>query len=157
MALIFESTWFRVTTPDSAPHVSRKDGGHVRIDSVLPVKDSTQLSRPLRFELTELERLVRRAMLAALKKRDIDIGNINVQENGNWSEPNVLHVHLYGRARSAVTQPYGQALHFPHPSQFDYSQLEPLNAGDIEEIRREIFAMLATGEFVNFVNNPQAG
>ena len=70
------------------------------------------------IELMRLLIIVGEAMTIVLTKNGIDIGRINYQDNGNWGvfkkEGPYKHFHLYGRAKSAVRQKYGQACHFPH-------------------------------------------
>src|SRR5438105_15317184 len=110
MSLIFESAHFEITTPQQ-PHVSRSDGGHLIIDPKTPVEDRTHLSREQAVELMKLTMTAGEAMKTVLTKNGIDIGRINYQDNGNWRHE--LHVHLYGRARGATLQIYGQPLRFP--------------------------------------------
>jgi diadenosine tetraphosphate (Ap4A) HIT family hydrolase len=124
------------------PHISRTDGGHIVIIPKIRFSDRTQLSALLAIELMRLTMVVGEAMTTALNKRGIDIGRINYQENGNWSvflpEGSFLHVNLYGRAKSAKIQKYGDALNFPHLETEFYDSFEPLNDGDIEEVKKEI-------------------
>ncbi|MFA7702832.1 MAG: hypothetical protein WCX80_05260, partial [Patescibacteria group bacterium] len=92
--------------------------------------------------LMRLTMIVGEAMATALNRCGIDIGRINYQDNGNWSvfspEGPYLHLHLYGRAKSAVTQKYGDACYFPQRVSGFYDSFEPLNDNDILEIRKEI-------------------
>jgi diadenosine tetraphosphate (Ap4A) HIT family hydrolase len=108
MALIFESENFIVEAADR-PHVDRLDGGHIRILPKARVRDRTQLSPDLAKELMKLTMIAGEAMEMALGRRGIDIGRINYQDNGNWGvfkpEGPYLHLHLYGRARSAKSLP----------------------------------------------------
>jgi hypothetical protein len=86
--------------------------------------------------------IVGEAMATALNKRGIDIGRINYQDNGNWSvlkpEGSYLHIHLYGRAKSAKIHKWGDACYFPQRDTVFYDSFEPLNDGDIEEIKNQI-------------------
>ncbi|MFA6119695.1 MAG: hypothetical protein WC688_07265, partial [Parachlamydiales bacterium] len=70
------------------------------------------------------------------------IGRINYQDNGNWSvfkpEGPYLHIHLYGRAKSAKIQKYGDAVYLPQRETGFYDKFEPLNDGDIAEIKKQI-------------------
>jgi diadenosine tetraphosphate (Ap4A) HIT family hydrolase len=138
---IFQTKNFIVEVAEK-PHVTRTDGGHIRIFPKLKVVDRTELSPELAIELTRLTMIVGEAMAKALNKRDIDIGRINYQDNGNWSvfkpEGPYLHIHLYGRAKSAKIQKYGDACYFPQRSTGFYDSFEPLNDDDIKEIRKEI-------------------
>lgn len=123
------------------PHVSRTDGGHIIIAPKVRLVDRTQLSPALAIELMRLTMVFGEAMATALNRRGIDVGRINYQENGNWSvfkpEGPYLHIHLYGRAKSAKVHKYGDACYFPSRDTGFYDAFEPLNDGDVKEIRDE--------------------
>jgi len=93
------------------------------------------------------------AMETVLVKHGIDIGRINYQDNGNWGvfkpEGPYQHFHLYGRAKSAKKQTYGQACHFPHKNEHPefYNNLEPLSAVDVQKIREEIIKILSLEKY----------
>lgn len=88
-------------------------------------------------------------------KGGVDIGRINYQDNGNWGvfdpEGPYLHIHLYGRAKSAKIQKYGQACYFPHINEDPeyYRDFKPLNSGDIEGINKEIEALFKEPRYFN--------
>jgi len=94
----------------------------------------------------ELTIVVGKAMAIALNKRGIDIGRINYQDMGNWSvfkaEGARLHIHLYGRAKSAKIQKYGDAMYLPQREIGFYDNFEPLNNEDAKEIKREIDSII---------------
>lgn len=150
MALVYEARHFILKTLDQ-PHVSRSDGGHIVIDPKVAVEDRTQLTPEQAIELVKLTMAGGEAMKTVLARRGIDIGRINYQDNGNWRTE--LHVHLYGRARSAKLQPWGHALAFP-PTREAFRQemgnLEPLNSGDIAELQAEIGRLLETEKYRGF-------
>jgi hypothetical protein len=81
-------------------------------------------------------------MAKGMNNRGVDIGRINYQDNGNWSvfkpEGPYLHIHLYGRAKSAKIQKYGDATNFPQRETGFYDENEPLNDSDIAEIKKQI-------------------
>lgn len=141
MAMIIETEHFIVDAVDE-PLVTRGDGGHISINPKVRVQDRTHLEPKQAIELMRLTMLVGEAMTVGLNLRGIDIGRINYQDNGNWgvftSEGPFLHIHLYGRAKSAVIQKYGEACKFPFRDTGFYDNAEPLNSGDIEEIRNQI-------------------
>lgn len=145
MAQIYQTENFIVDAVDR-PHISRTDGGHMYIYPKVRVTDRTQLSPQLAIELMRLTMVVGEAMAIGLNNRGIDVGRINYQDNGNWSvfkpEGPYLHLHLYGRAKSATIQKWGEACHFPHPKTGFYDQLEPLNKEDILEIQKQIEILL---------------
>lgn len=146
MKKIYESKSFSVETPsgvgDEKPHVSREDGGHIIILPKEQYVDRTELSAEVATELMKLTMVVGKAMSIVMNKQGVDIGRINYQDNGNWSVfrpggPH-LHIHLYGRAKSAKTQVYGEALHFPRPETGFYQNSVPLTDDDIALIQKEI-------------------
>lgn len=147
MAVIYESENFIVQSAE-APLVDRNDGGHITIDPKFSVSTRQQLSPKQAIELMRLTLIAGEAMTTVLIKQGVDIGRINYQDNGNWSvfkpEGPQLHYHLYGRAKSAVYQPYGQTLHFPHKDEHPglYKNLQPLNSEDVMEIRNEMLRLL---------------
>jgi len=154
MALIYQTENFEVTACDD-PHVDRLDGGHIIIVPKVTVRDRTELSPELAKELMKLTMIVGEAMAVALNNRGIDIGRINYQDNGNWGvfrpEGPYLHVHLYGRAKSAKIQKYGDALHLPHREKGRekgfYDTFQPLNDDDIGDIRKEIERISSTEKY----------
>lgn len=121
------------------------DGGHIIITPKVPVVDRTQLAPKLAIELMRLTAVAGEAMTTALNRQGIDIGRINYQDNGNWSvfspEGSYMHIHLYGRAKSAKVQKYGDACYFPQMNTGFYDSFEPLNDDDIQEIKKEIEAI----------------
>jgi diadenosine tetraphosphate (Ap4A) HIT family hydrolase len=124
------------------PHISRTDGGHIFISPKVRILDRTLLSPKYAIEMMRLTMIAGEAMTTALNKNGINIERINYQDNGNWGvfkpEGTSLHIHLYGRSKSAVTQKYGEALNFPLPDTGFYDSFEPLNDEDIDEIKKEI-------------------
>lgn len=148
--LVYETVNFEVISADR-PHVDRRDGGHIKIVPKTRVEDRTKLSPELAHELMMLTMLVGEAMAVGLNQRGIDVGRINYQENGNWrvSHPDgpYLHLHIYGRARSASIQKFGDALRLPHRETGFYDNFVPLNREDVDAIRREINRMLSEARF----------
>ena len=150
MMLVFESKHFDIVTLEQ-PHVSRGDGGHLIINPKVPLEDRTLLSREKAIELVKLTMVAGQAMKTVLGRSGIDIGRINYQDNGNWRPE--LHVHLYGRARGAVVQPYGQPLAFPPTPEALKRQmggLEALTAADVAALREEIVRLLGTDKYRDF-------
>jgi diadenosine tetraphosphate (Ap4A) HIT family hydrolase len=150
MTIIFESRHFILKTLDQ-PHVSRNDGGHVVINPRVTVADRTQLSREQAIELMKLTMVTGEAMKTVLTRKGVDIGRINYQDNGNWRHE--LHVHLYGRARSATLQIWGQPLAFPPTAEAfrkEMGNLEALRDDDIAELGAEISRLLKTEKYRDF-------
>ncbi len=146
---IFESTHFNIITPDQ-PHVSRSDGGHLIVNPKVAVADRTLLDRERAIELMKLTMVAGEAMKTVLTQHGVDIGRINYQDNGNWRPE--LHVHLYGRARSAPAQPYGHYLALPPTAQAFKAQVpqQPLTVADVAALASEITRLLATEKYRAF-------
>ncbi|OIP22392.1 hypothetical protein COX95_01870 [bacterium CG_4_10_14_0_2_um_filter_33_32] len=148
--LIYETKNF-IAEAVSEPHVSREDGGHIRIVPKRRVVDRTALSPKEATEMARLIMLAGEAMVKGLNNRGIDIGRINYQDNGNWSvfspQGSYLHIHLYGRAKSAPKQKYGDSLHFPHRETGFYDNAKPMDDDDITEIQRVIEELLKEDKY----------
>lgn len=139
--LIIETENFWVFVPE-IPHIDRNDGGHVCIRSKISNAYTLQdFSNKTLFELIILKKIVGYSMLKILNNHGIDIELLNYQINGNWTfdspERPSFHVHIYGRARSAVMQPFGQCLYLPTKSEYPefYANNQPLNNEDIVSMR----------------------
>lgn len=147
MAIIYETENFLVQSAE-APLIDRNDGGHITIDPKSMVSARQQLTAQQAIELMRLTIVTGEAMATVMNKHAVDIGRINYQDNGNWAvfkpEGPQLHYHIYGRAKSAVHQPYGQTLHFPHKDEQPelYKNLKPLTAADVLGIKEEIMRLL---------------
>lgn len=126
-------------------------GGHIKIYPKERFVDRTELPPKLAIELMRLTMVAGKAMFAVMNKLGVDIGRINYQDNGNWSvfspEGPYLHIHLYGRAKSAKIQKYGEACHFPNRNTGFYDNFEPLNKEDILEIRKAIEEILKSDKY----------
>ena len=119
-------------------------GGHIKIFPKERLVRRQDLKPKQAIELMRFTMVVGEAMEIAMNNRGVDIGRINYQDNGNWSvfKPDgpYLHIHLYGRAKSAKIHKYGQACFFPHREEKPnyYKNFKPLNSEDITEIKKEI-------------------
>jgi hypothetical protein len=147
MALIYESENFIVQSADF-PLVDRNDGGHITIDPKFKISIRQELSPRQAIELMRLTLVAGEAMTQTLIQHGVDLGRVNYQDNGNWAvfKPGgpQLHYHLYGRAKSAVHQKYGQTLHMPHKDEHPeyYKKLNKLTEADIEGIKESIVHLL---------------
>lgn len=150
MANIYRTENFTVESVDK-PMITRLDGGHVIITPAVRIPDRTKLAPALAIEFIRLSMIVGEAMQTALNNRGIDVGRINYQDNGNWAvftpQGPHFHLHLYGRAKSAKIQKYGEATHLPLPQTGFYDGLEPLNEQDIHAIREEIEKLEASDKY----------
>lgn len=145
--IIFETPNFTIEAPDK-PHIDRNDGGHIIISPKIPVEDRTKLSPSFAKELIKLTMVAGEAMKKVMNKHSVDIARINYQDNGNWKP--MLHIHVYGRAKSAKIQKFGQALHFPKPETGFYDNNKPLTRKDSTVIRSEIKRLLQTEKYARF-------
>lgn len=147
MTLIYETKDFIVEAVEK-PHVDRDDGGHIKITPKIRYSTRQELNPKQAIELMKLTIVVGEAMTKVMNEHGVDIGRINYQDNGNWSvfkpEGPYLHIHLYGRAKSAKIQKYGQACHFPHRDEHPefYEKLKPLTKEDINDIKEEVKKLL---------------
>lgn len=153
MAVIFETTNFILETREQ-PFVDRAEGGHIRIWSKIKVSDRTKLTPEQAIEYMKLSMVAGEALTNVLKRQGIDIGIINYQEMGNWSvfkpEGPTMHMHIFGRAKTATIQKYGQAVHLPPKESGFYDTFQPLSDNDIKQMQDEIKKLLADDKYKNF-------
>ena len=155
MVKIIETKNFIVEAVEK-PHIDRDDGGHIKITPKSKVVDRQHLSAPLSIELMRLIAITGEAMTAVMNRRGVDIGRINYQDMGNWSvfkpEGPFFHYHIYGRAKSARYQKYGECVYLPLREQNPeyYDRFKPLNEGDIKEIKKEIERLFKTEKYSDF-------
>lgn len=139
MAIIFESKNFIIESHES-PEVDRLEGGHIKISPKVEVEDRTKLTPKQAIEMVKLTMVAGEALVRMMAKIGVEIGRINYQDNGNWKPS--LHVHLYGRAKNAVTQKYGNPIIPGHKEEY-----KPLTPDDIELLNNEIVALLSTQKY----------
>ncbi|HZY82844.1 MAG TPA: hypothetical protein VFE50_25160 [Cyclobacteriaceae bacterium] len=150
--IIFESENFTIEAVEH-PLVDRNDGGHITINPRFKVSTRQQLTPRQAIELMQLSIVAGEAMTNVLLLRGVDIGRVNYQDNGNWSvfapEGPQLHLHIYGRAKSAKIQKYGQACYFPHRDEDPgfYSNNECLYPEDVRLMKNEIERLLKEDRF----------
>lgn len=154
MTLIYQTQNFIIEAPEK-PHVDRDDGGHIKISPKERLVNRQDLSPKLAIELMRLTMVVGEAMTKVMNEKGVNIGRINYQDNGNWSvfkpEGPYLHIHLYGRAKSAKIHKYGQACYFPHINDQPeyYENFKPLNQEDIKDIKKEIESLFKTSKYLD--------
>ncbi len=151
--IIFETDTYIVDVPDK-PYVDRLEGGHIRISPKFKVSDRTQLTPEQAIEYMKLSMVVGEAMKTGLQAQGIDIGIINYQDMGNWAvfdpEGPTMHMHIFGRAKTATKQKYGEAVQLPKRDTGFYDGFEPLNDTDISAISQSIEELLKTEKYNNF-------
>jgi diadenosine tetraphosphate (Ap4A) HIT family hydrolase len=139
MRLIYKTKEFNVVAAEK-PLIDRKEGGHIVIYPNIRSVDRTQLEPKKAIKLMKLTMLIGKATTLGLKKRGINIGRINYQDNGNWNMH--LHIHVFGRARTAKIQKWREPVYFPPKKTGFYKGFKPLNKQDIAEIRKQIKILL---------------
>lgn len=148
--VILETKTFSVEVPEK-PFVDREDGGHLRIMSKVKVKDRTELNAEQTLEYALLSEVVGKALELGMSERGIEIGNVNWQEMGNWSvfkpEGITLHMHIFGRAKTAKTQKYGEAVKLPFKETGFYNGFNKLNKDDVIAIKNKIADLLETEKY----------
>ena len=140
--LIYETQNFKLLVPNR-PHVSRLEGGHVFIrEKNKHTKNRYELTPTELIELMRFTTLAGEAYEKAMNVRGIKVKRLNYQDNGNWAylrgEEPFMHIHIYGRTEYSDKQTWGEALVFPDPFTEYYDDIEPINTGDIEEIRKQM-------------------
>ncbi|MFJ6841961.1 HIT family protein [Streptomyces griseoluteus] len=125
----------RVLVPQR-PHISPRDGGHLLVVPRRHVRDRSRLTP------AEVLGLEYASLVAALGlTQTLGTEWFNYQENGNWSVENAdahMHLHVYGRARRAVTQPYGEALRFPTRSELPKWEPPKLSEHEVTALRQAL-------------------
>ena len=156
MDRVFYKTENFVAVVAEEPHVSREEGGHIKIRHKDSLYDSrTDLTPELAKEVYRLSMLVGEAMKTGLRNRGIDLVRINYQENGNWAYKKdklpIFQIHLYGRAKNSKMQKWPESLYFPDWDSGFYRNNESLNDEDIAEIQKQI-EILEKSEKYNIIN-----
>jgi diadenosine tetraphosphate (Ap4A) HIT family hydrolase len=139
MAIIYETENFLLESHET-PEIDRLEGGHMKISPKVPVEDRACLTQRQAIELMRLTIASGEALKAAMAEIGVDIGRINYQDNGNWKPS--LHVHLYGRAKTAVLQPYGEPFIPGHKDTY-----AALNEDDIRRIHDALTRLFNDGRY----------
>ena len=121
--IIYETKNFIVESHEQ-PEVDRLEGGHIKISPKVEVEDRTKLTAKQAIELMRLTTVTGEALVKMMSSIGVEIGRINYQDNGNWKPS--LHVHLYGRARTAIMQKFGDPIKPGHKEEY-----KPLNNSDV--------------------------
>lgn len=139
MAIIYETENFIIESHEK-PEIDRLEGGHIKISPKVDVEDRIKLSPRQAIELMRLTMVAGEALVKMMASIGIDIGRINYQDNGNWKPS--LHIHLYGRAKNAIMQKFGNPIIPGHKEEY-----KPLTDNDVEILRNEIEAKLKEGKY----------
>ncbi len=138
---LYETDNFKVEVVPK-PHVSREEGGHLRIKS-----KEKEFSSRMDLNPDEAKEVMRLSMMTGevLKRgmisRGIPIVRINYMEAGNWAvkknKPFFFHIHVYGRASDAKVQVWPEAVQLPSRDTGFYDDFVPLNDEDMEELKKQ--------------------
>ena len=139
MSIIYETENFIIESHEK-PEVDRLEGGHIKISPKIDVEDRTKLTARQAIELMRLTMVAGEALVKMMASIGIEIGRINYQDNGNWKPS--LHIHLYGRAKNAVVQKFGNPIVPGHKEEY-----KPLTDSDIEILRKEIEVKLSEEKY----------
>jgi len=140
--IIYQTKSFSVER-SPAPFVSREEGGHIRIfPKNRKVRCINDLTPDEAIELIRLEMIVRESMIEAMNLRGVPVIWVNLEDLGNWAfkrnEDPVLHIQVFGRARTAIKQLWPEAVYLPDRSSGFYDGFKPLDQKDMEKIRNSI-------------------
>lgn len=130
MAIIYEAENFIIESHEK-PEIDRLEGGHITISPKIEVEDRTKLTARQAIELIRLTIVAGEALVKMMASIGVEIGRINYQDNGNWKPS--LHIHLYGRAKNAVMQKFGDPIIPGHKEKY-----KPLTDNDIEILKKDI-------------------
>lgn len=127
MAVIYQDKNFKLESVEK-PFLDRLEGAHIQISLK---NDDTKLTPELLGELEKFIDLATEAVKAGRKKRGLDIGRIDYQDDND--KPSKLPVQIYFREISSIKQKYSEPVNEKHEK--DY---EPLNEEDVRTIEKEI-------------------
>lgn len=138
---IYETENFKVEVVPN-PHVSREEGGHLRIKSKEKYFSSRMdLSPNEAKEVMRLSMMAGEVLKRGMTSRGIPIIRINYMEAGNWAaksnKPFFFHIHVYGRTENAKSQIWPEAVQLPSRDTGFYDNFIPLNEEDIEELKKQ--------------------
>lgn len=151
--LIFESANFIVESAKK-PFVTRTDGGDIRVEiKDKSITDRTKLSPQIAIEFMRLTMIIGEAMEVVMNQLGIPVVKINYHDMGNWAfkigEKPIFHMHIFGRAKNAIYQPFPEAVYLPDKSTGFYDKFEPLNENDVKEIKNYIEKLLKDSRFAD--------
>jgi len=153
MTIFYETANFIIRSVDH-PLVDRREGGHIKILPKVWVSDRTRLSPKLAIEYMKLSMVAGEALKTVLTKRGVEIGIINYQDMGNWSvlapEGPHLEMHIFGRAKTATKQKYGDAVFLPHKESGFYDGFQSVDEEDMRQLKGEIERLLKTPKYSSF-------
>lgn len=149
--IIFEAENFKVAA-HPRPFVDRDEGGHIKIVSKKGVPDRLALKPKQALELAWLTSLAGEAFKKTMMRQGVNIIKLNYQDMGNWyyktGEPELLHVHIFGRVLGAKHQPFPEAVYLPDRSTGFYDTFKPLTAQDKNCLAAEMVRLSKTEKWM---------
>ncbi|MCL2382752.1 MAG: hypothetical protein FWC79_00880 [Oscillospiraceae bacterium] len=150
--LIYETDNF-IVEAFSFPHISREEGGHLKITPKKYYEDRSELPPREAIEVMRLTMITGKAFKRAMNNRGIPVIRVNYHDMGNWAykknEKPYFHIHIYGRAENATIQAWPEAMQLPDRSTGFYDNFIPLNREDINEIRKQILIVEEEAKYRN--------
>lgn len=136
------------------PFVSREEGGNVRIYAKRQdVRERRDFTPEEAVDFIRLSAAAGQALEQGMNKRGVKVVKINYQELGNWAykfgDKLVFHEHIFGRVLGAPHQPYPEAVQLPDRASGFYDGFVPLDDDDLQAVKTELQAILATPKFAN--------
>ena len=154
MVKIYESKNFVVKSFEQ-PHIDREDGGHLGIYPKKEICDRTEMNSQLAIEFIRLTMIIGKSLKIGMTNKGIEIMRVNYQDMGNWAfkknKKPFFHLHIYGRAKNAKYQPYKEAVRLPDRSTGFYDKFDPLNEGDVIELKKQIELVLKEENYRDIV------
>ena len=140
--IIFETKHFTLERHPK-PFVSRLDGGHLRIfPKDHGISERREFTPEQAIEFMRLSMIAGEALEKAMNDQGIPVIKINYEDLGNWAfkrgERPVLHLHIFGRAKNAIKQPFPEAVYLPDRSSGLYDDFEAITNEDMELIKKYV-------------------
>lgn len=140
--LLLEVSGVTIVAPERR-HLAPIDGGHLLVVPKRHVPDRRSLE-PTEVLAVELASMICADTLRSVFHADWQ----NYQENGNWSlgpeDQAHMHLHVYGRSKRSVTQPFGEALVFPRSDLLDEWTVAGPSLAEYVAVRRSLEIISST-------------
>ena len=155
--MIYETEHFILSPFRKAePHVSREEGGHLKLATKYGYEKLTDASPEALAEHAWLLSLIGEAYPIAMNNRGVPVIWVNYQTMGQWAfkksksagdtKPH-FHTQIYGRVADAKKQIWPEAVQLPDRKTGFYDGFVPLNDEDCAEIRKQMDILLKTEKY----------
>jgi diadenosine tetraphosphate (Ap4A) HIT family hydrolase len=136
------------------PFVSREEGGNLRIYAKRQdIQERRDFTPEEAADFIRLSMAAGEALERGMNKRGVKVVKINFAELGNWAykygDKLVFHEHILGRVLDAPHQPYPDPVQLPDRSSGFYDEFKPLDDEDLQAVKQELEAILATPKFAD--------